>query len=397
MFESGKRNLKRVGRKEDFLRGEGSARHAEKVEFFPESKSESASPRRKTFQLYSLDHVQRRLAIVDDDEGILAYLEDILSQSGFQVQCFKNAESFLMKLEASVDSKQGLVDVILCDVRLPGKDGHTLLGDLKEKSPDIPLILMTAFAEVEMVVQAIRDGAFDYLEKPFDSTRLVSILENALRFRRLSYENKFLKNIVDPDIQLQGVQCQSPSMKAVYDLIKRVAPTDSSVLITGESGVGKEIVARAIHDNSSRSEKPFISINCSAIPESLLESELFGHTRGSFTGATHHRKGLFEEADGGTLFLDEIGDLKFSLQAKLLRVFQEKRIRAIGDNDFRVVDVRILTATHKDLPEEIRANRFREDLYYRLNVIPIHIPPHTYRIYHVYHRTCRGVLPFGLA
>jgi two-component system response regulator HydG len=340
-----------------------------------EKKAQERDAKRRTFQVISQDTVQRRVAVIDDDEGIRIYLAEVLAGQGFQVQEYQNAENFLMKLEASQKTGQPFVDVVLCDVRLPGLDGLTFVGLVKEKTGDIPVILMTAYAEVQAAVRAMREGAYDYLEKPFDLARLNSVLENSLRYRQLAYENKFLKNMIDPDIKLSGVQCQSPSMKAIYDLVKRVAPTESSVLITGESGVGKEVIARAIHDNSNRADKPFISINCSAIPESLLESELFGHTKGSFTGATQHRKGLFEEADGGTLFLDEIGDLHFSLQAKLLRVFQEQKIRAVGDNKFRSVNVRIITATHKNLAEEIRAQTFREDLYYRLNVIPIHIPP----------------------
>lgn len=331
--------------------------------------------RRRSFQLISQDSVQRRVAVIDDDEGIRLYLQEVLTQQGFQVREYPTAESFLADLDRVAKGQGSPVDVVLCDVRLPGLDGLSFVTTLKERASDVPTILMTAYAEVQSAVRAIREGAYDYLEKPFDTSRLYSVLENAIRFRRLSFENRFLKNIIDPDLRLPGVQCLSPSMKAVYDLIKRVAPTESCVLITGESGVGKEVVARAIHENSNRHDKPFIGINCSAIPESLIESELFGHTKGSFTGATQHRKGLFEEADGGTLFLDEIGDLDFSLQAKLLRVFQDQKIRAVGDNKFRSVNVRIITATHKNLGNEIKEGRFREDLYYRLNVIPVHIPP----------------------
>ncbi|RZA08239.1 MAG: sigma-54-dependent Fis family transcriptional regulator, partial [Proteobacteria bacterium] len=334
-----------------------------------------AARKRSSFQVISQDSVQRRVAVIDDDEGIRLYLNEILSNQGFSVKEFASAESFMHLLDGAPRGGHTFADVILCDVRLPGLDGLSFVSGMRERGLEIPVILMTAYAEVQSAVRAMREGAYDYLEKPFDTSRLNSVLENALRFRRLSYENQFLKHMIDPDLKLQGVQCHSPSMRAIYDLIKRVAPTESSVLITGESGVGKEVVARAIHDNSERADKPFISINCSAIPESLLESELFGHTKGSFTGATQHRKGLFEEADNGTLFLDEIGDLQFSMQAKLLRVFQEQKIRAVGDNKFRTVNVRVITATHKNLSEEIKENRFREDLYYRLNVIPIHIPP----------------------
>jgi DNA-binding NtrC family response regulator len=366
------------------LRGNSPNSEAFEEEIYEDDEAEEnrinsereASAKRKAFQVISRDTVQRRVAVIDDDEGIRLYLAEVLVQQGFEVQEYANAEAFLMKFDANLArGGSAFVDVILCDVRLPGVDGLTFVSTVKEKSLDIPVILMTAFAEVSSAVRAMRDGAYDYLEKPFDLSRLNSVLENSLRYRQLAYENKFLKNMIDPGIKLAGVQCPSKSMQAIYDLIKRVAPTDSSVLITGESGVGKEVVARAIHGNSNRADQPFISINCSDIPESLLESELFGHTKISFTGATQHRKGLFEEADGGTIFLDEIGDLHYSLQGKLLRVFQEQKIRAVGDNKLRPVNVRIITATVKNLAEEIREQRFREDLYYRLNVIPLHIPP----------------------
>jgi two-component system response regulator HydG len=355
--------------------GEEQSEELSEEEMEEEKEARAREARKRSFQVISHDSVQRRVAVIDDDEGIRLYLGEVLRNFGFEVQEFSSAESFLLMIDAGHKATAPFADVVLCDVRLPGLDGLSFVSAIKQRSFDIPVILMTAYAEVASAVRAMREGAYDYLEKPFDTSRLNSVLENALRFRRLSFENKFLKNMIDPDLKLQGVQCHSPAMRAIYDLVKRVAPTESSVLITGESGVGKEVIARAIHDNSNRAEKPFISINCSAIPESLLESELFGHTKGSFTGATQHRKGLFEEADGGTLFLDEIGDLHFSLQAKLLRVFQEQKIRAVGDNKFRSVNVRIITATHKNLSEEIKENRFREDLYYRLNVIPIHIPP----------------------
>lgn len=352
---------------------EGALSSEEKEDLEAEEKPKEA--RRRNFQLISQDSVQRRVAVIDDDEGIRLYLQEVLTQQGFQVHEYESAELFLTEFDRWSKRGSSFVDVVLCDVRLPGLDGLSFVSALKDRAADLPTILMTAYAEVQSAVRAIREGAYDYLEKPFDTSRLSSVLENAIRFRQLSFENQFLKNMIDPDIKLQGVLCLSPSMRAIYDLIKRVGPTDSNVLISGESGAGKEVVARAIHDNSGRAEKPFVSVNCASIPESLLESELFGHTKGSFTGATQHRRGLFEEAEGGTLFLDEIGELPFSLQAKLLRVFQEQKIRAVGDTKFRPVDVRVITATNKNLAEEIKSGQFREDLYYRLNVIPIHIPP----------------------
>lgn len=341
---------------------------------------QSPQPERKRLRIVPSRLVRRNIAIVDDDEDIQLYLRDTLSDLGYSVWCFGSAESFLehLKIESKEnppDSFDCPFDVILCDVRLPGRDGLSLVQILRKLTEDVPIVLMTAYAEIENAVQAIKEGAYDYLQKPFELSRLTLVIENALQIRALNIENQFLRASGAAGLKLYGVVSQSPAMQAIYDLIKRVAPTDSSVLITGENGVGKEVIARALHDNSDRAEKPFVSINCSTIPESLLESELFGHTKGSFTSATEHRKGIFEEADGGTLFLDEIGDLDLSLQVKLLRVLQEKKIRAVGDNHFRSVDVRIVSATHKNLAAEIKMGRFREDLFYRLSVIPVHIPP----------------------
>jgi len=337
-------------------------------------------PEKKRLRIVPSRLVRRNIAIVDDDDAIQLYLRDTLGDLGYSIWCFDSAEDFLryLKVESKENPPDGFecpFDVILCDVRLPGQDGLSLVQVLRKLATDVPIVLMTAYAEIEAAVHAIKEGAYDYLQKPFELSRLTLVIENALQIRALNMENQFLRASGAAGLKLYGVVSQSPAMQAIYDLVKRVAPTDSSVLITGESGVGKEVIARALHDNSERAERPFISINCSAIPESLLESELFGHTKGSFTGATEHRKGLFEEADGGTLFLDEIGDLDLALQVKLLRVLQERKIRAVGDNHFRPVDVRIVSATHKNLAAEIKAGRFREDLFYRLNVIPVHIPP----------------------
>lgn len=331
--------------------------------------------RRRHFQLISQDNVQRRVAVIDDDEGIRLYLQEVLTQQGFQVFDFPSAELFLADLDAKSRSHSSLVDVVLCDVRLPGLDGLSFVSTLRERASDVPTILMTAYAEVQAAVRAMREGAYDYLEKPFDTSRLYSVLENAIRFRQLSYENRFLKNMIDPDLKLSGVQCLSASMRAIYDLVKHIAPTESSVLITGEAGVGKEVIAKAIHENSSRASGPFVILNCSSISESLLESELFGHTKGSFPGSSQHRKGLFEEAEGGTIFLDEVADLPGSIQAKILRVFQEQKIRAVGDDKFYPVNARIIAATSKNLNGQIEDGRFREDLFYRLSVIPVHVPP----------------------
>lgn len=322
---------------------------------------------------------KRRVAVIDDDDGVLIYLQDLFNELGFCFLGYKCAEDFFSDLDKNNANSpmQNFVDAILCDIRLPGIDGISVIKKTHGTIGfNVPIVLITAFSSAPKAVEAIKEGAYDYLEKPFDPSRLSLVLENAMRLRQVSIENSRLRGQVTHEtLKLQGILCTSPAMRVIYDLVKRVAQTSSSVLVTGESGVGKEVIARAIHDNSDRAAKPFVSINCSAIPESLLESELFGHSKGSFTGASQHRRGLFEEADGGTLFLDEIGDLDCSLQVKLLRVLQEQKIRPVGDNKFRTVNVRIITATHKNLAAEIRSRRFREDLYYRLNVIPIHIPP----------------------
>jgi DNA-binding NtrC family response regulator len=335
----------------------------------------ASEPRRRNFRLIRQDGVQRRVAVIDDDEGIRLYLQEVLTQQGFQVFEFPSAELFLANLDAKSRQNVSLADVILCDVRLPGIDGLSFVSTLRERAVDVPTILMTAYAEVQAAVRAMREGAYDYLEKPFDTTRLYSVLENAIRFRKLSYENSFLKNRFDPELRLTGVQCLSPSMRAIYDLVKRIASSETSALINGESGVGKEIIARAIHDNSGRAEKPFLALKCAEIPESLLELELFGHSRESSTGASPHRKGLFEQAEGGTLFFEDISELGFGLQAKVLRVFQDQKIRGLNEEKYRPVNVRVIASTRKNLDQEIRQGRFLEDLYYRLNAIPIHVPP----------------------
>jgi DNA-binding NtrC family response regulator len=237
------------------------------------------------------------------------------------------------------------------------------------------VVLMTAFGSIDSAVEAMRSGAFDYLTKPFEPEAVILAVERALAHRALTLENEQLRRAVDRSGSLGELIGKSPAMREIFALIKRIAHGRSSVLVTGESGTGKEVVARAIHFHGDRTEKPFVPINCTAIPEGLLESELFGHVRGAFTGAHASKRGLFEKADGGTLFLDEIGDMGLVLQGKLLRVLQDREIRAVGGTQSVRVDVRIIAATNRDLEAEIAAGRFREDLFYRLNVIPIHIPP----------------------
>lgn len=313
-----------------------------------------------------------RVAVIDDDEATGLYLTEFLTSKGVNVKSFSSPQDGLNYLLNLKETKKPPFDLIFSDVKMPEMNGIELTKKIVELFPDTPIILITAYAQIEQAVQSIQVGAFDYLEKPLDLQRLEVTMRNALNARQLHLEKiAFHKQ----ELKYDGIFCRSPSMQAIYDLIPKLSKSDSSVLITGESGVGKELIARSIHDNSKRSSSPFISVNCAAIPESLLESELFGHSKGAFTGAHAERKGLFEEANGGTLFLDEIGDLNLNLQVKLLRVLQEKKIRPVGNNQLKEIDVRIITATNKDLNQSIKNQTFREDLYYRLNVIPVHIPP----------------------
>jgi DNA-binding NtrC family response regulator len=266
-------------------------------------------------------------------------------------------------------------DVVLSDIMMPGQSGMDLLAQLHAAQPDLPVILMTGFASVDSAVAAMRGGAFDYVTKPFKLDAVMASLERAFQFRELERENARLRRAVDQTSAFGDLIGRSPAMRDIYALIRKISASGSSVLITGESGTGKEVVARTLHFTGLRASKPFVPINCTAMPEGLLESELFGHVKGAFTGAHANKKGLFEEADGGTLFLDEIGDMPLSLQSKMLRVLQDREIRAVGGTRAVKVDVRIIAATNKDLHREIEAGTFRKDLYYRLNVIPLRIPP----------------------
>ena len=266
-------------------------------------------------------------------------------------------------------------DAVLSDIRMPGKTGIEMVGELRELRPSTPVILMTAFGSIDSAIDAMRAGAFDYITKPFEPETALITVERALERRALEQENRRLRRAVDQTTAFGDLIGVSPAMRDIFALIRKVAHGRSSVLITGESGTGKEVVARTLHYHGSRAEKPFIPINCSAIPEGLLESELFGHVKGAFTGASASKRGLFEEANGGTLFLDEIGDMGQGLQSKLLRVLQDRVVRPVGGTQAVAVDVRIVAATNQELQGQIEKGTFREDLYYRLNVIPIHIPP----------------------
>ena len=311
----------------------------------------------------------RTLLVVDDDAAMRQMLASLFRDRGFEV---REAESAAEALELARD-----VDfaAVLTDVRMPGRSGIELIGELRRLRPETPTIVMTAFGSIDSAVEAMRAGAFDYIAKPFEPEVVMFAVDRALQQRALEEENRRLRRAVDRTRSFGDLIGKSPAMQEIFALIRKVAHGRSSVLITGESGTGKEVVARTLHFYGNRADKPFIPINCTAIPEGLLESELFGHVRGAFTGAHASKQGLFEKASGGTLFLDEIGDLGLGLQSKLLRAIQEREIRPVGGTQSVKVDVRIIAATNRDLLGEIEAGRFREDLFYRLNVIPLHIPP----------------------
>ncbi|MEK7690194.1 MAG: sigma-54 dependent transcriptional regulator [Bdellovibrionota bacterium] len=320
-----------------------------------------------------------KVVVVDDDREMRSLLEDYLVGENYSVHSFSSAVDAIAALSPggalAATNSEGDVDVIISDIKMPGMDGLDFTSKLKNLRPEVPVILITAFGSIETAIDAMQRGAFRYVVKPFKLAEMAVNLQRALDYRLLQRDNSVLRAAVKKNWSMGELLGKSASMKSVFDLVNRVATATANVLITGESGTGKEMVARAIHQSGPRANKPFVAINCTAIPENLLESELFGHAKGSFTGAIQRKKGLFEEAEGGTLFLDEIGDMNVSLQSKLLRVLQEKKVRSVGDNITRDVDTRIIAATHKDLRAAIREGLFREDLFYRLSVIPILIPP----------------------
>jgi DNA-binding NtrC family response regulator len=315
----------------------------------------------------------RRLLVVDDDLAMREMLVSLFVERGFAVQQAASADE---ALECLGDVEY---DVVLSDIKMPGRSGIEMVGEVREMRPETPVVLMTAFGSIDSVIESMRAGAFDYITKPFEAESVMLTVDRAIERRALEEENRRLRRAVDQTSAFGDLIGASPAMREIFALIRKVAHSRASVLITGESGTGKEVVARTIHYHGSRSKNPFIPINCTAIPEGLLESELFGHVRGAFTGAHTSKQGLFEKARGGTLFLDEIGDMGLGLQSKLLRVLQDREIRPVGSTQSMKIDVRIVTATNKDLQKEMEQERFREDLYYRLNVIPIHIPPLRHR------------------
>ncbi len=309
------------------------------------------------------------LLVVDDDAAMRQMLASLFRENGYPVREAASVD------EALEQARELEFDAVLSDIKMPGKTGIEMVGELRRIRPDTPVVLMTAFGSIDSAVEAMRAGAFDYITKPFEPEAVLLTVERALERRALEEENRRLRRAVDQTSSLGDLIGESAAMREIFALIKKVARGRSSVLITGESGTGKEVVARTLHYHGARADKPFVPINCTAIPEGLLESELFGHVRGAFTGAHASKRGLFEKADSGTLFLDEIADMGIGLQSKLLRVIQDREIRPVGGTQSTKIDVRIIAATNKDPQGEMEAGRFREDLYYRLNVIPIDIPP----------------------
>lgn len=305
-----------------------------------------------------------KILVVDDERAIRNTLKDILTYEKYEVDEAANAPEALEKIQAS------MYDVILCDIKMPGMDGMELLDKIKEQS-DAQVIMISGHGNIDTAVEAIRKGAYDYISKPLDLNRLLVTLRNALDRSRLLAESQMLRKKVFKYNEIIG---DSKALKEVLTMVEKVAPTNARVLITGENGTGKELIARAIHENSSRAHGPFVEVNCAAIPSELIESQLFGHEKGSFTSAIKQRKGDFELASGGTLFLDEIGDMSLSAQAKVLRALQENKITRVGGEKEIPVDVRVIAATNKNLKSEIEKGNFREDLFHRIGVIIIRVP-----------------------
>jgi DNA-binding NtrC family response regulator len=310
-----------------------------------------------------------KLLIIEDEETLRESLNRIFTKDGYEVETTGSAEAGMELIEA------GTFDVIVSDIILPGMDGIQLLSKVRESIPDQIFIVMTAYASLETAIRALRAGAYDYIMKPVMHEEIKQVVKNALNQRQLMRENLLLKRELGKDYDFSSVIGQDPRLLELIEEVKKIADTRSNVLLLGETGTGKELFARVIHHNSSRKDMPFIPINCSVIPENLLESELFGHQKGAFTGAMSAKKGLFEEADGGTVFLDEIGEISPLLQTKLLRVLEDQLIRPVGSTRSTKVDLRFIAATNRDLEAAVKEGRFREDLYYRINTITLKIPP----------------------
>jgi two-component system response regulator PilR (NtrC family) len=315
------------------------------------------------------DRIQYRILVVDDEESMREFLSIMLHREGYKVDAAGDGAQAVARL------KEQDYDLIISDIKMPRLSGLDLLAHVRQRSPETAMIMITAFSTTEQAVEAMKQGAYDYITKPFKNEEIRLIVKNALERKALRQENLELKKELGRRYSFSGLVGKSKPMQEVYDLIRKVAASRVNVLITGESGTGKELAARAIHHNSERREQPFVPINCGAIPENLLESELFGHEKGSFTGAIQQKAGLFEVADGGTLFLDEIGELPAMMQVKLLRVLQEREFRRVGGTKDIRIDVRLIAATNRDLHSAVGTGDFREDLFYRLNVIQVALPP----------------------
>lgn len=311
----------------------------------------------------------QRVLLIDNEEGLCRMMEAVLKDSGYQVK------SYTRSFEAVEDFEAETYDLVISDIKMPGMDGLEVLQKIRSKDQRVPVIMITAYATVETSIQALRKGAYDMLTKPFEPEELLYRVKNALNHTLLAEENQELKKELSDKFSFDNIIGASSGLKSVLETVKKVAVRDTSVLITGESGTGKELIAQAIHHNSPRRNQRFMAINCGALPESVLESELFGYKKGAFTGAGSDRKGILETADGGTLFLDEIGNLPMNVQKTLLRFLQEQEFMRIGDTKPIKVDVRVISATNADLQEEMDEGRYREDLFYRLNVVNIHLPP----------------------
>ena len=310
-----------------------------------------------------------RILIADDEEIVIRSCMRILSGGGFEMDSAHNG------LEALKKVTEGNFDLLILDIKMPKMNGLEVLQRVKESHPDIDVIMITGLNEIGTAVKAMKLGAFDYLPKPFDPEELELVVARALERRKLLQENLNLKSQASERYSFENIIGSSPPMQQVYRLVARCSPTNSTVLLRGESGTGKELIARAIHYNSLRKDRPFVTVDCASLSENLLESELFGHVKGSFTGAVSNKEGLLDTADGGTLFLDEIGNITMSTQAKLLRFIQERTFKAVGDTRERSVNIRVITATNKDLEGMVASGDFRDDLYYRINIFPIEIPP----------------------
>jgi two-component system response regulator PilR (NtrC family) len=312
---------------------------------------------------------KKHILVVDDELSMRELLEYILLKEGYEVSTAENGQTAVKML------KQNAYDLLLCDIRLGDLSGLDVLRASKAKNPNTTVVLISAYASTETAVEAMNEGAYDYVPKPFDNEELKQTIEKALELKTIEHEKEFLDDELKKNVHFDKIVGSSPGMLHIYDMIKQVAKTTTNILITGESGTGKELIAKAIHEKSDRKDHAFVAINCGGIPETLMESELFGHKKGAFTGAALDKKGLFETAHTGTVFLDEIAEMSLPLQVKLLRAIQEKTIRPVGSNEDISVDIRIISATNKNLAEEVISGKFREDLFFRLNVIEVKVPP----------------------